>query len=58
MILTNLDNETIAVEICMIKEFHRRGSVTVLTTKMNDKILIKETPAEIMAIIDKERGKR
>lgn len=58
MILTNIDNEPIEVQKCMIKEFHRRGSMTVLTTKMNDKILIKETPAEIIAIIDKEGDKK
>lgn len=56
MILTDIDNNPVHVDIIMIKQFNRRGSITVLKTQMGDKLLIKETPAEIIAKINEVKA--
>ena len=62
MILPTIDGERISVDVCMVKEFHARGRVLTEVTMFtkdrfgrNDMFKVKETPADIINLIRKEK---
>lgn len=58
MVLTDLDGIQFELDVKMLKEMHRlkkdMAECTEIRTIMNDYLLVKETPAEIWALIKKE----
>lgn len=58
MVLTDLDGIRFELDVEMIREMHRlkarKAECTEVLTIMQDRLLVKETPAEIMALIRKE----
>lgn len=59
MTLTDIDGVQFELDIAMIQEFHRvrrnNGKCTELITIMGDHLLVRESAAQIMALILKER---
>ena len=60
MLLTDLDGIKFELEHIMITHLRTckriGGNCTEVRTRMNDYLLVKETPAEIMKMISKERS--
>lgn len=58
MVLTDIDGIQFELDPEMIREMHRlkakRAECTEITTFMQDRLLVRETPAQIMSLIREE----
>lgn len=59
MLLTDIDGIVFEIEAAMVEEMHSRqgkdGKFTDITTTNKDHLLVRETPAEVMRLILKEK---
>ncbi len=59
MLLTDIDGVVFEIEAAMVEAIHSRqgkdGKFTDVQTSSKDHLLVKETPAEVMRLIYKEK---